>query len=353
MSDLKQKILYSQLIIELFSGLYTPEEYKKLHDLYRSDALTEKIAAEQFNKIKDQFQPLNDLEVTNNSLKDIFDRTNKYGNFQVTFAELLNIIELPKNKKLFAKDLPLHARIGFGRLLGGNITEEYNLLEDAIFHYKLSHFYLEEFNTLVTDIKKSSYEDPKFAEFYRMQRVNIICHSRTTIQLFFQFLESFVNSVAFNYLRLQEDTLNKENMEILNNKQMDLLDRIQSVIKIINPNHKLEEYKEMFDIYPKIVSNVYKPIIEYNEKTKSVLMINDEGWMKNMIAVYGLVKGVSMIFWQECYPDQGLPEYLNFLNFDRIESAMEYRMPDEQNRRFIHVKQNHKKDKKKQKRKRK
>ncbi len=342
--------MFNKLILELFSGIYTKEDYQKANATYLAGEFSDEWLLKKFDETSKIFRPKIELEETNKILLSFAEALSKIGNFNTTYGEFTDVIEYSGDLRLFAKDLPLHARIGFRQLIRRNITEEYLLLEDALYYHALAKHSLDEFNSLITTLKKESYGDTKFAELFQTQRMNIITYCRTSINLLFRFLESFVNSVAVNYLKLNE--LDEDKKKILENTSASMVDRYRDVIEVINPEHNLKEYTDILEAYPKFYNSIYLSLFRYEEEYRQTLLYSDESWMKAMMGIYNLIKGLSIIFWQECFPNSGMPEYLNGLDFDKLENSMGYRMSAVQNKRFAHVKQNFKKDKKKRKKKR-
>lgn len=157
-------------------------------------------------------------------------------------------------------------------------------------------------------------------------------YSRLTIISFFSFLESFINSIGFDYYYRNKNTVNSSDEEILQGSKkgrfLSLKHKIEKFQKIIRPDKEIkiiltddkqikEPFKSLFEEYEELRNSSvhFSPI-------KSRIWLKPHDWFDRAEKSSHLVIDAALQIWKCCHNTSKGPDYLGRLDFnDLYESA--------------------------------
>lgn len=235
-----------------------------------------------------------------------------------------------KNFRLY-NYVPYHFRLGLVTDKGRCYIEEDNLLKDAFnVLLKAEHFHLvlTKYGKLQMELSQAKgnleFEKQIYTKITHV-KFEVSSFSRLTILSFYAFIEAFVNSIAYSYLRRNESALSAAETEILTGKRnkhyLQLRAKIERYQKIIRADKKAvlitsdmmqtSDTLKTFFAYEELRNSAvhYSPM-------KASLAITPLEWLNRAVEFSKIAMEVAIQFWNACYPDLGAPEYLGRLNYE-------------------------------------
>ncbi|ACV63043.1 hypothetical protein Dtox_2226 [Desulfofarcimen acetoxidans DSM 771] len=241
------------------------------------------------------------------------------------------LIPLPEN-------LPYHTKIGIGHhAYCINIEEEF-LIRDAFFMlvnaekiYKRMHLLASKYKTEDLDID-SDEERELFSNFNQ----TISTYSRLGLLSFYSFIEAFINSVGYDYALRNKNHLTDSEREILLGKKkgsyISLEYKIEKYQEIIRDDKKsiiktldMNQMKEPFLTLLTQIKGVRDSSVHYSPVKEKIWNKPDE-WISKIKITSQLSVEAAIQFWNACYPQKELPEYLHKLNYEKHYSIAERRL---------------------------
>jgi hypothetical protein len=226
-------------------------------------------------------------------------------------------------KNFLPLGLPDHALIGIKDNAGSLFIEESLVLNDAF--YFLAHT-----EKLIEDYKKIPKEISidKTDSKTRNLRKSISSNSRSAIQFFNNFIESFVGSIGYDYYSSNKNSLSKEEKSILlkgKKPRKQFLPLKRRIIELLNIICSEESLKLVWN-KDNPVEEPYKSFFKYMRYLRTLLVHPEPSngifqtpadWYQDAYACGKISMEVSKDLWKRCYPNKEFPEYLGFLDFDK------------------------------------
>ncbi|MGC4041898.1 MAG: hypothetical protein QM710_14235 [Flavobacterium sp.] len=250
----------------------------------------------------------------------------KYG---IEFGWLDAQMDLTELK--FYEDAPYHYRIGIGQHKDNGSIEEDFLLKDAFNVLVKAEYYqhlLNEYAKKLTELESNG-KEKLTQELYQnisVIKFEIAAQSRLAIVSFYAFVESFVNSVGYSYLRKNTSTLEENEKETLNGfkkgSYLSLKSKIEKFQLLINPEKKVKvivsdpkQIPENFKIFFNYYEQLRNSAMHYSPIKENIWMMPQE-WIDRAREFSSLSMDVALEFWKACYPTSVGPEYLGKLDVD-------------------------------------
>jgi len=226
--------------------------------------------------------------------------------------------------------IPYHFKIGLVAHKGFGSVEEDFLLKDAFSILVKAEYYLDVLMKFGKVAKKSETENNEFSKETYSQitdlKYEVAAFSRLTIISFYSFIESFVNSIGYSYLKRNFDNLTDKDKEILSGfkkgKFLQLKSKIENFQKIIRQDNQAiivvsdinqiqEPFKSFFDNYVELRNSSvhYSPM-------KERIWLKPHDWFKKAQEFSKISIKVALEFWTACFPELNKPDYIGRLEYD-------------------------------------
>ncbi len=229
---------------------------------------------------------------------------------------------------------PYHFKIGLvvHKKLGE--VEEHFLLKDSFIclikaqnHIKT----LEEFGERQKEkFKKSDQDrfDKETLDALNAIKYEVSFYSRMAIISFFSFLESFINSIGFDYYYRNKNELSNADEEILQGSKkgrfLNLKYKIEKFQKIIrsdkiakivlsDDSQRKEPFKTLFKDYEELRNAT----VHFSPK-KARIWLKPHDWMKKAEEFSKLVVQAALEIWLSCHEEKKCPDYLGRLEYQRL-----------------------------------
>jgi hypothetical protein len=342
-ADLKHHLIYLQLMCSLSTQRYNtvknPELKKQLIDIYDSiDGMNYNSllikgpqVIEKLKSLTDYFlrkyppkRPIADIA---SAFNEFFGKGENLFTTGVEFGWLDSVMDL--RAKMWPSDLPYHTKIGLGHHAGYANTEDEFLLRDSFYVFLKAEEAYENLLKLrdaldkKADLIESNF-DKTLYDRLNLLKFNVSTHSRLTIVSFYSFLESFVNSVGFDFYHRNKTNLTERESEILRGKKRDRylqleykLEKFPTIIRqdraqvifIKDRNQAKEPFRTLFRDY----KNLRDSSVHYSP-LKEKISHSPIDWITKAREFKDLAMKAAQVFWGACYPDRQDPEYLGRLD---------------------------------------
>jgi len=248
----------------------------------------------------------------------------------ITYGWLEENLDL-HNFRLY-NHVPFQFRLGIGVHKGHFAIEEEGLLKDAfnmlaksIRNYKVLQAYGRQQTEKFREIGEKEFDAKTYTKLTD-QKYEVSSYSRLTIVSFYAFVEAFVNSIGFSYLKRNEATLSESDKEILFGKKkgrylmlrskMELFQKIiridkKAVLITSDENQMLKCAQSFFNDYEELRNAAvhYSPV-------KTNIWLKNKDWVEKAEDFSKVSIELSLKLWNSCYPNIGSPEYLGKLDYD-------------------------------------
>jgi hypothetical protein len=236
---------------------------------------------------------------------------------------------------------PYHFRIGLVNNKGRGEIEENFLLQDSftsLIKAKKLLSDLDSFGKQQKEQHKSQGRinfDKETLDSLNALKYGICFYSRITIVSFFSFLESFVNSIGFDFYYRNKDNLNISDSELLRGKRKG---------RYINLKYKIERFQKIIrsDKSAKIVLSDEKQIKEpfkslfsdfeglrnssvHFAPDKSNIWLKPHDWFNKAKRISSLANEAALNIWKIIHETNKGPDYLGRLEYDRLYEIAEKR----------------------------
>lgn len=229
---------------------------------------------------------------------------------------------------IFEEQLPYHTRVGILAHAGNFAIEEQNLLIDAFFLLVLAEDGMAKINTIVKrmSILINPYDEKVYKEANAIN-TNVCMFSRLGILTLYSFVEAFVNSVGYDFLQKNKESLSKENIEILMGKKkgryLTLESKLELFHKIIRGDNKqvftTDKDKDPFKTFLNDYKNLRDSSVHYMP-TKEPIWRKPADWISKINEYSQITIEISIRFWKACYPHRKNPDYLLNLDYAKIKT---------------------------------
>lgn len=355
-ADLKHHLIYLQLMSSLSTQRYNtvknPELKKQLVDIYesvdvmdyRSLLINGPVITEKLKSLTDYFlrkyppkKPIADIA---SAFNEFFKNGENPFSTGVQYGWLDSMMDL--SAKRWPSDLPYHTKIGIGHHAGYANTEDEFILRDSFYVFlkaeeaygnllKLRDAQDKKANLMESNFDKDLYDSLNLLKF------NISTHSRLAIVSFYSFLESFVNSVGFDFCLRNKSNLTDRKSEILKGKKkgryLQLEYKLEKFPTIIRQDRKQvifikdeRQVKEPFRTLFRDYKNLRDSSVHYSP-LKETISHSPIDWITKVREFKELAMKAAQLFWEACYPNRQGPEYLGRLaqkiQFELAEKRLE------------------------------
>lgn len=343
------RVLYLQLMYNVDLSLSLEDSFYPILDRIWKDSYDEKHTAKSWKETIDildkQVIPLLAKYPLKTSLaelaKDYYEITRFENNNLTKYGIQIGWIRDRMDFSNFLRidDFPYQTYIGFGKSKGAFGIEEDMLLKDA-------------FNVLVKSIKlyensvdigkkinklDKTKKDTLKRSFSSIQ-FDMACYSRLSIISFFAFLESFINSIGYSYLKENEKTLSeseKNNLQGLSNNGRNFtslkkrIEKFQTImrsdqtvhINLSDPNQISDPFKKLFDSYKDLRDSSM-----HNSPLKEKIWLSAFDWNQKAKEFSHLTIECSKVIWKTLKDSDQLPLYLEKLDYDELLKASKKRL---------------------------
>ena len=345
------RVLYLQLMYNVDLSLSLEDSlYPKL-DIIWKDSLDGKHTAESWKETIDildkKVVPLLNKYPLKTGLaklaKDYYDVTRFENNNLTKYGIQIGWIRerMDFSNFLSIDDFPYQTYIGFGKSKGAFGIEEDMLLKDAFnVHVKSIKLYenLVNIGKKINKLDKSK-RDSLRRSFSSIQ-FDMACYSRLSITSYFAFLESFINSIGYSYLKENEATLNeseKNNLQGLSNDGKNFtslknrIEKFQTIMRADQTVHiNLSDSNQISDPFKTLFAG-YKDLRDssmHNSPLKEKIWLSAFDWNQKAIEFSHLTIKCSKMIWKTLKDSDQLPLYLEKLNYDKLLKASKKRLSE-------------------------
>jgi hypothetical protein len=342
-ADLKHQLIYLQLMSSLSTQKYNiiknPELKKQLVGInesidemdYNGLLVKGPIIIEKLKTLTDYFirkyPPKKPISEIASSFNGFFSSGENPLVTGVQLEWLDSVMDL--RAKGWPVDLPYHTKIGLGHHAGYANTEDEFLLRDSFYVFlKAEEAYgnllkLRDSLDVKTDVMESNFNKDLYDRL-NLLKFNISTYARLTIISFYSFLESFVNSVGFDFCLRNKSNLTDGQSEILRGRKGDrylpLEYKLEKFPTIIRPD-KMQiifvkderQAKEPFKTLFKDYKDLRDSSVHYSP-LKARISHSPVDWVTKASEFKDLSVKAAQLFWEACYPGRGGPEYLGGLD---------------------------------------
>ena len=232
------------------------------------------------------------------------------------------------------QDLPLHARIGIGHHAGRASIEEDFLLRDAFFVMVRARQTFEMLLKLVEKAKAMPDPDQAMGQMNALKQ-NVCTDCRLAVFSFYTFVECFVNSVGEDFA-VRNPGLTARQRELLHGcKKAHYIStekKIEKFAEIIRADGTrplvLTDRKQCREPFTSFVQHVkdLRDATAHYAKGKAVIWLSPEKWIATANRACDTCMEVARQFWQACYPQRDMPDYLQCLASDQHVKIAEARL---------------------------
>jgi len=241
----------------------------------------------------------------------------------VTYAFLNELMDLKKLS--WYADTPYHFRLSIGILKGGGGIEEEFLLKDAFILYEKAEANFALLEILRREFNYQMPSDKAINNKITDVKYDVANYSRLSILTFYSFVECFVNSIGFDFLYRNEQSLSPNEILILkglkkNGGYMNLKHRIeglqmtirldkQLVLNVTDDQQRKEPFVSFFDQFEALrnASVHYSPI-------KDRIWRSPQDWIQKSRTFCDVALQVGLEIWKSCYPGSDGPLYMGKLD---------------------------------------
>ena len=236
---------------------------------------------------------------------------------------------------------PYQFKVGLVVHKGRGEIEENFLLQDSftsLVKAKKRLKTLEKFGKKQKDKLKSlgrNEFDKETLDLINTVKYEVSFYSRLTIISFFSFLESFINSIGFDYYYRNINRLNSSDSEILQGSKkgryLNLKYKIEKFQKIIrtdkvakiilsDDNQIREPFKSLFEDYEGLrnASVHFSPV-------KTRIWLKPHDWLNKAENFSNLIIEAALQIWKSCHQTNKGPDYLGRLEYKRLYEMAELR----------------------------
>lgn len=228
-------------------------------------------------------------------------------------------------------DYPYHFKFGIGHHKGKGDIEEHIILRDGFNMIakveQLSNILIESEKYFKN--KKNEIEPKTIYEHITTIKIEICLYSRLSIITFFSFIEAFVNSIGYSFLKMKEPELNSNEINILlgkndKNGYLTLKTKMEKFQKLIRADRKAiinltdqkqirSPFKDFFLKYEEIRNSS----VHYSPIEEKIWMAPQE-WSEIALNFSKISVDVGLLFWKACFPNSNGPRYLGELNYELL-----------------------------------
>lgn len=230
-------------------------------------------------------------------------------------------------RKLYNEPIPSHAKVGTFFNAGKFIIEESILLRDAFFFLVIAQNEQEKlgqwarshelvYRQLTTsDREKAAVLNSNVGTFCRMSLLNL-----------YSFVEAFVNGIALDHLYNQSNNLTDREKELLTGKSkknyLSLEAKLEKFHQIIRPDKnivfvttsKLQQKEPFFTFFSEF-KEIRNSSVHYSP-LKAGIILQPQVWIEKIKKYAENTLLVAKAFWEACYTDRKVPDYLDLLDYD-------------------------------------
>jgi hypothetical protein len=236
---------------------------------------------------------------------------------------------------------PYHFKVGLVIHKGRGEIEENFLLQDSFTCLVKAKRQLKKLEDCGEKLKQESILkgknkfDQQDLDYLNFVKYEVSFYSRMAVVSFFSFLESFVNSIGFDYYYRHKEILSEKEAEILqgskNGRFLNLKYKIESFQKIIRSDKKsvivlsdenqiIEPFKSLFDYYEELRNSSV-----HFSPNKSRIWLKPHDWVERAEQFSKLIIEAAALIWKSCHETNKNPDYLGRLEYERLYKMAERR----------------------------
>lgn len=230
----------------------------------------------------------------------------------------------------FPEGLPYQTKIGLGAHAGRANIEDQFLLKDAFYILNKSNNTFDlivKYGNLLKENDKKVLSKEEYNKITKI-KFNSVTYSRLTLISFYSFIEAFVNIRGFDFYFRNKSTLSSEEQELIkgkkNNRYLSLESKFEKYPEIIRPDKKQvifvkdkkqrkEPYKSFFERYKELRDSSI-----HFSPSKQRIWLKPEDWKNKALEFSEITVKTAIEFWNACYPQNKIPSYLEYLDYNKL-----------------------------------
>lgn len=284
------------------------------------------VLEKMVDKAKKIFPPKEDIHKIGAEFNNYLKQNKEYFSFGIEYGWLEKFLDC---SIVWDDKYPYHARVGTNYHASRISVEEQFLLRDAFYFYVLAENELDKLHKIGTYLKFSPDKNMASKAYPDASIINLntCSFARTTILQLYSFFETFVNSLSYDFLMQNENSLSESEKEILIGKSkgkfLSLEKKIEKSHQIIRGNEKPTlktiDRNQLIEPFKTILSE-HKELrdssVHYNP-TKEKIWIRPTEWVEKMTKYGKAILDGSRLYWKAC-SDEDYPFYLDELDFEHL-----------------------------------
>lgn len=273
-----------------------------------------------FVTTKKLYPPRIDINTISKRFNEYIKNNPEYIRYGIDFGWLNSLLDC---KAIYHGFLPYHTKVGLAIHARMFSIEESVLLRDAFYFIVLGEKQIERLENLRKQGARSYSNKQDFYNKGSSINMNVGTFSRTCLLNAYSFVETYINSIGYDYYMKNKNELAPSIAELLlgkkNGRYLSLEKKMEVILSIINhgstinlsdKNQIHEPYKFFFDECKEVrdASVHYSPI-------KAAIIRQPFEWIEKAQKYLFASLEVAKDYWKKCYPNQGYPDYLDLLDY--------------------------------------
>lgn len=319
LANLDNKEYVESLLEEIIIGLKNNDNQYFSKCILKLNSIIEKIDL--------KLKPRVDLDII---VYNISKNSTKYNpSFGIPFGHLNELFDLEKSE-IYPSGLPDHARVGFINHSSTHMVEELILLEDSFIFFSEALTYFDMYEKMMEEMVQSISDNDKkrFYELMTSIKKNVILKCKRGVTSFYSFLESFVNSVGYDFAQNKSNALDEKQIAILEGYKdskrrnyLSLNDKIMKFSRIISGalhppidlnSKNAPDYSKFFFT---TLTEIRNSLMHYSPNKVPIAYKFDK-WVNILVSTAQATLELSKDFWKASFPNRKYPEYLLDLDIE-------------------------------------
>lgn len=229
------------------------------------------------------------------------------------------------------KDYPFQTEFGIGVKKGTFKVDEDMFLKDAFNAFSKAKFLYEEFTKFSEKIIREGNIHQEKNNGIALLHFEISFYCRTTVLTFYAFIESFVNSIGYNFYKENEHNLTERQIHTLHGFKLNggggyinLKTRLNKLQLIMQPDRNQiwnlndpvqlrEPFKSFFDKFTSLRDSSV-----HNSPLKEKVWLPIADWFQIASEFSKISIAVAKEIWNVLVNEDSLPDYLMFLEYNLL-----------------------------------
>ena len=315
---------FNKNIVDLYDNIKTLSDHELKMKQYKLRTLLKKMT----NAFTKMFPPKVKIE----DIAKVFDQMTHDNPDLYSYGIELGLLEslMDCRRMNFPDGLPFQTKLGLGVHAGSASIEDQFLLRDAFYslNQALSTFdIIVKYGNYLKNLGKETLSKEEYEEITKI-KFNSISYSRLTLISFYSFIEAFVNIRGYDFYYRNKMRLSSEQQEIIQGKKknsyLSLESKFEKYPTIIRSDKKQvifvrdeKQRKEPFKTFLGKYKELRDSSVHFSP-SKEKIWIKPEEWKDKATEFSKITIDTAMEFWNACYPKINYPEYLDYLDYEKL-----------------------------------